>query len=69
MTLEELSTEFGVSRERVRQIEMRAFGKVQAAVKKNLAAIERPRAPMSQSRGYESREAAMRDYPLPVAGV
>ena len=29
-TLEELSTEFGVSRERVRQIEVRAFEKVQA---------------------------------------
>ncbi len=40
MTLEDLSTEFGVSRERVRQIEVRAFEKVQEAVKKNLAAIE-----------------------------
>ena len=42
-TLEELSTEFGVSRERVRQIEVRAFEKVQEAVRKNLAAHERPR--------------------------
>ncbi|WP_112663839.1 RNA polymerase sigma factor RpoH [Microvirga flavescens] len=40
MTLEDLSTEFGVSRERVRQIEVRAFEKVQEAVKKNLARIE-----------------------------
>ena len=32
-TLEHLSEEFGVSRERVRQIEVRAFEKVQAAVK------------------------------------
>jgi RNA polymerase sigma-32 factor len=40
ITLEELSTEFGVSRERVRQIEVRAFEKVQDAVKKNLAARE-----------------------------
>jgi RNA polymerase sigma-32 factor len=32
MTLEELSQEFGVSRERVRQIEVRAFEKVQEAV-------------------------------------
>jgi len=40
ITLEELSTEFGVSRERVRQIEVRAFEKVQEAVKKNLTAIE-----------------------------
>lgn len=42
MTLEDLSTEFGVSRERVRQIEVRAFEKVQEAVKKNLAQIENP---------------------------
>jgi RNA polymerase sigma-32 factor len=40
ITLEELSTEFGVSRERVRQIEVRAFEKVQDAVKKNLTQIE-----------------------------
>jgi RNA polymerase sigma-32 factor len=33
MTLEELSAEFDISRERVRQIEVRAFEKVQAAVK------------------------------------
>jgi RNA polymerase sigma-32 factor len=33
MTLEELSGEFGISRERVRQIEVRAFEKVQDAVK------------------------------------
>jgi RNA polymerase sigma-32 factor len=39
-TLEELSTEFGVSRERVRQIEVRAFEKVQQAVKDGLAKIE-----------------------------
>jgi len=40
LTLEELSEEFGVSRERVRQIEARAFEKVQSAVKLNLAEIE-----------------------------
>ncbi|WP_336276928.1 RNA polymerase sigma factor RpoH [Bartonella sp. CB178] len=33
MTLEELSSEFNISRERVRQIEMRAFEKVQHSVK------------------------------------
>jgi RNA polymerase sigma-32 factor len=33
MTLEALSGEFGISRERVRQIEVRAFEKVQSAVK------------------------------------
>ena len=41
ITLEELSTEFGVSRERVRQIEVRAFEKVQKAVKSRVAAMER----------------------------
>jgi RNA polymerase sigma-32 factor len=40
ITLEDLSTEFGVSRERVRQIEVRAFEKIQEAVKKNLEQIE-----------------------------
>ena len=40
LTLEELSGEFNVSRERVRQIEVRAFEKVQAAVRKNVAALE-----------------------------
>jgi RNA polymerase sigma-32 factor len=33
ITLEDLSQEFGVSRERIRQIEVRAFDKVQKAVK------------------------------------
>ena len=33
MTLEQLSSEFDISRERVRQIEVRAFEKVQEAVK------------------------------------
>ena len=42
ITLEDLSGEFGVSRERVRQIEVRAFEKVQEAVKKNLAVLELP---------------------------
>ena len=43
VTLEELSTEFGVSRERVRQIEVRAFEKVQAAVKASVALAQIPR--------------------------
>jgi len=34
-TLEDLSEEFGVSRERIRQIEVRAFEKVQSAVQKS----------------------------------
>ena len=45
LTLEELSTEFGVSRERIRQIEVRAFEKVQAAVQK--AARGDAQAPMT----------------------
>jgi RNA polymerase sigma-32 factor len=42
ITLEDLAAEFGVSRERVRQIEVRAFEKVQKAVKNRVAAIESP---------------------------
>ena len=42
ITLEELADEFGVSRERVRQIEVRAFEKVQKAVKNRIAAMELP---------------------------
>jgi RNA polymerase sigma-32 factor len=44
ITLEELATEFGVSRERVRQIEVRAFEKVQAAVVSRMRQIETPAA-------------------------
>ena len=44
ITLEELAEEFGVSRERVRQIEVRAFEKVQSAVKNRIAAMETPAA-------------------------
>src|SRR5947199_10877445 len=40
ITLEELAAEFGVSRERVRQIEVRAFEKVQRAVRSRVAAME-----------------------------
>ncbi|MBA8900210.1 MULTISPECIES: RNA polymerase sigma factor RpoH [unclassified Phyllobacterium] len=45
ITLEDLSTEFGISRERVRQIEVRAFEKVQDAVK--AAAIKQQKALVS----------------------
>ena len=41
ITLEDLSTEFDISRERVRQIEVRAFEKVQDAVQKSAAAREK----------------------------
>ena len=47
ITLEDLSDEFDISRERVRQIEVRAFEKVQAAVKTGMARIEAP-APKSR---------------------
>ncbi len=40
VTLEALSEEFGVSRERIRQIEVRAYQKVEAVVRRNVAAIE-----------------------------
>jgi RNA polymerase sigma-32 factor len=45
LTLEELSAEFGVSRERIRQIEVRAFEKVQKAVQKAASAQAREPAP------------------------
>src|SRR5437763_10710552 len=47
ITLEELADEFRVSRERVRQIEVRAFEKVQKAVKTRVAAMEAPPVPPS----------------------
>ena len=46
MTLEDLASEFGVSRERVRQIEVRAFEKVQKAVIDRVHQMET--APMRQ---------------------
>ena len=42
ITLEDLAAEFGVSRERVRQIEVRALEKVQRAVKHRVAVMETP---------------------------
>jgi RNA polymerase sigma-32 factor len=42
VTLEELAVEFGVSRERVRQIEVRAFERVEKAVRHRVAAMDRP---------------------------
>jgi len=44
ITLEELAAEFGVSRERVRQIEVRAFEKVQEAVVSRMRVVETPTA-------------------------
>ena len=42
ITLEDLAAEFGVSRERVRQIEVSAFEKVQKAAKNRVVATESP---------------------------
>jgi RNA polymerase sigma-32 factor len=43
VTLEQLAAEFGVSRERVRQIEVRAFEKVQQAVVDGMRKLETPK--------------------------
>ena len=45
ITLEDLAAEFGVSRERVRQIEVRAFEKIQQAVTSRVKVMETPTAP------------------------
>jgi len=47
MTLEDLSEEFGVSRERVRQIEVRAFEKVQKAVQDHMVARDQHSMPLA----------------------
>jgi RNA polymerase sigma-32 factor len=55
VTLEELSEEFNISRERVRQIEVRAFEKVQAAVK---SVIEKSEALPAHVKQIEARPSA-----------
>ncbi len=49
LTLEQLSTEFDVSRERVRQLEVRAFEKVQKAMQKATRDRDRGRTPLIAS--------------------
>jgi RNA polymerase sigma-32 factor len=44
IALEDLAEKFGVSRERVRQIEVRALEKVQKTVRHRVAAMELPEA-------------------------
>ena len=49
LTLEQLSGEFGVSRERVRQLEVRAFEKVQKAVTKAAKERDQNRTPLLET--------------------
>jgi len=49
LTLEQLSEEFNVSRERIRQLEVRAFEKVQKAVKNASKERDRNRTPMIEA--------------------
>jgi len=56
MTLEELSGEFDISRERVRQIEVRAFEKVQEAVK---ASAKRQAQALRSSQSQEGERASV----------
>ncbi len=51
VTLEELSGEFDISRERVRQIEVRAFEKVQKAMKNAAKELSKPQAQLENSAG------------------
>ena len=59
MTLEALSDEFDISRERVRQIEVRAFEKIQSAVKAGVAKTKRCR-PRRGSKATRRRCSAAR---------
>jgi RNA polymerase sigma-32 factor len=54
LTLAELADEFGVSRERVRQIGERAFEKVQRSVKNRIAVMETPAPPQSRTPGFRA---------------
>jgi RNA polymerase sigma-32 factor len=51
ITLEELADEFGISRERVRQIEVKAFDKVRSCVINALAATQAPTSGAASSAG------------------
>ena len=51
MTLEELSGEFDISRERVRQIEVRAFEKVQKAMIAAAKELAKPNAQLAPAAG------------------
>ncbi len=67
ITLEELADEFGVSRERVRQIEVRAFEKVKKAVRHRVAALtDRP---LSSLRICMNRTYPRSSAPLPMSST
>jgi RNA polymerase sigma-32 factor len=68
ITLEELADEFGVSRERIRQIEVRAFEKVQKTVRRRVTAMEMPQELTSSSKMSESATASTRIFYKPAAG-
>jgi RNA polymerase sigma-32 factor len=62
ITLEELAAEFGISRERVRQIEVRAFEKVRKGVRQRVGTIASQRIPHAMSlaiRQVDPQSAAM----------
>ena len=61
ITLADLASEFGVSRERVRQINVSSFEKVQKAMKKRVAAMGTP-API-QVRYLRRKRSLWRDRP------
>jgi RNA polymerase sigma-32 factor len=61
VTLATLAGEFGVSRERIRQIEMRAFGKVQREVRASIAHIEE-RPPEAHAMGFVFIEDAQGEH-------
>jgi RNA polymerase sigma-32 factor len=58
VTLDELAERFGISRERVRQIEVRAFQKVQQAVTARVAEMEEPRSRSQRPHRRPSAESA-----------
>jgi RNA polymerase sigma-32 factor len=62
--LEELAVEFNVSRERVRQLEARAFEKVRSAAKNRIAEAQAPRP--SHSRRLPARAARLSSISAPV---
>ena len=71
ITLGELADEFSVSRERVRQIEMRAFEKVQKTVRNRVVVVERADVLAGSDRGTEASVASPRIFnkraPKPMA--